>query len=76
MAGTVYFHALMEKMPELMRTFARPLDRDEMKETTLYNYIAYHNFLVSSFFIHQPFFILPLRANPLCFVDISCNYEG
>ena len=51
MAGATYFHALLDEMPKLMGTFARPLDREEMKVMAFYNYIACHNFLVSSFFI-------------------------
>ena len=46
-AGAIYFHALMDEMPELMGTSARTLDRDDVKGSTLYNYMARHSFLVS-----------------------------
>ena len=60
MVGTFYFHALMDEMPKLMGTSSRTLDRDDMKGSVLYNYIACYNFLVGSSFIHRsPFCFCP-----------------
>ena len=50
MVGVAYFQALLEEMPELMGTSAKPLDRDKMKGTTLYNYMICHDHLVSFLF--------------------------
>ena len=47
MAGAVYFHALMDEMPKLMGMSSRTLDRDEVKGSIFYNYMARHSFLVS-----------------------------
>ena len=51
MAGGTYFSTLLDEIATLQGSTARSLDHEVMTETTLYNYIACHNFLVSFVFI-------------------------